>query len=39
MEPHNRQQIDHKRWYECILATLCFLMKSDGMVRGRMESD
>ena len=41
MEPHNRQQMDHKRWYECTLASrqvsvlaLCFLMKPDGIERG-----
>ena len=48
MKPHNRQQMDHKRWYECRLASrqvsvlaLCYLMKPDGIiiVRGRMDGD
>ena len=39
MEPDNSQQIDHKKWYACALASrqvsvlaLCFLMKLDGIV-------
>ena len=43
MEPHNRQ---HKRWYEGTLASrqvsvlaLCFLIKADGIVSGKMDGD
>ena len=42
MELHNRQQMDHKRCYECTLASrqvsvlaLCFLIKADRFVRGK----
>ena len=46
MEPDNSQQMDHKKWYICLLASrqlsvlaVCFLMKLDGIVGGVMNGD
>ena len=47
IEPdNNSQQMDHKKWYTCGLASrqvsvlaLCYLIKLDGIVRGMMDGD
>ena len=43
-EPHNSQQMDHKKLYTWLLASrqvsvlaVCWLMKVDGIVRRRMD--